>query len=423
MIDGAAHPVSLVVTDDLRRSRLTVFFRASTRDPALPLGGFCSLRPSWSSSSSSGACCSSEARRPRGSATSSPASSATRRTSRRTCCSPRTRSRASIRCPPRPTRSTSRSTRRHRRAAGRRSSGSSSRSRRSRSAASSSSAGRAAAATSRAAWPSLPRSCSGGSALILGRAPRGLRDLVAYCIGYGAQLSAYLFLVTDRYPYSGPNAYVSAREDDEPHPVRMTVTDDLRRSRLLVLFRLPLAIPHIVWLVLWAVVACPPCCSTWLCALVTGRAPRPFHRFLVRATALLDSPVRVPLPRRQPVPGLRRDARQLPGRPRARSERAAEAARHALPLSCSRSRRSWSPAGSHGALWTRRHPRLVRRALPGPDAGRPPQPRRLRAPLLGPVLRLSLPPDGPVSGQRAAARSRLSVADLRRYTGRRGAFV
>jgi hypothetical protein len=116
--------------------------------------------------------------------------------------------------------------------------------------------------------------------LIQGRAPRGLRDLVAYCIGYGAQVSAYLFLVTDRYPYSGPNAFASPREDEEPHPVRMTVTDDLRRSRLLALFRLPLAIPHIVWLLLWALVVLPTVLLTWICALVIGRAPRPFHRFI-----------------------------------------------------------------------------------------------------------------------------------------------
>jgi hypothetical protein len=116
--------------------------------------------------------------------------------------------------------------------------------------------------------------------LIQGRAPRGLRDLVSYCIGYGAQFSAYLFLVTDRYPYSGPNAFVSGREDEEPHPVRMTVTDDLRRSRLLALFRLPLAIPHLVWLLLWAAIVLPTILLTWLCALVIGRAPRPFHRFI-----------------------------------------------------------------------------------------------------------------------------------------------
>jgi uncharacterized protein DUF4389 len=116
--------------------------------------------------------------------------------------------------------------------------------------------------------------------VIQGRAPRGLRDLVAYCIGYGAQTSAYLFLVTDRYPYSGPNAFASPREDEEPHPVRMTVTDDLRRSRLLALFRLPLVIPHLVWLLLWALIVLPTVLLTWLCALVTGRAPQPFHRFI-----------------------------------------------------------------------------------------------------------------------------------------------
>jgi hypothetical protein len=116
--------------------------------------------------------------------------------------------------------------------------------------------------------------------LFLGRAPRGLRDLVAYCIGYGAQVSSYLFLVTDRYPYSGPNAFASPREDEEPHPVRMTVTDDLRRSRVLVLFRPPLAIPHLFWLILWSLVVVPTVLLTWICALVSGRAPRPFHRFI-----------------------------------------------------------------------------------------------------------------------------------------------
>src|SRR5207302_4146979 len=32
-----------------------------------------------------------------------------------------------------------------------------------------------------------------------GRATRGMRDLVVYCIGYASQLSAYVFLLTDRY--------------------------------------------------------------------------------------------------------------------------------------------------------------------------------------------------------------------------------
>ena len=41
-------------------------------------------------------------------------------------------------------------------------------------------------------------------ALALGRMPESLREAQAYAIRYSAQVSAYLFLVTGRYPYSGP---------------------------------------------------------------------------------------------------------------------------------------------------------------------------------------------------------------------------
>jgi hypothetical protein len=34
--------------------------------------------------------------------------------------------------------------------------------------------------------------------------PRGLRALTTWSVAYGAQVHAYLFLLTDRYPYSGP---------------------------------------------------------------------------------------------------------------------------------------------------------------------------------------------------------------------------
>jgi hypothetical protein len=36
--------------------------------------------------------------------------------------------------------------------------------------------------------------------LALGRMPRGMRDLAAYCLRYQAQTFAYLFLLTSRYP-------------------------------------------------------------------------------------------------------------------------------------------------------------------------------------------------------------------------------
>jgi len=120
------------------------------------------------------------------------------------------------------------------------------------------------------------------AALFRGRAPRGLRDVVAWGLAYSAQATAYVFLLTDRYPYSGPEAHLPPIEDDEaaPHPVTLTVADDLRRSRLTVFFRLLLALPHLVWLVLWSVLAWLAAIVNWLATLVTGTPPAPFTRFL-----------------------------------------------------------------------------------------------------------------------------------------------
>jgi hypothetical protein len=115
--------------------------------------------------------------------------------------------------------------------------------------------------------------------LALGRAPRGLRDLVAYALGYGAQTGGYLLLLTGRYPSSDPAlAEPFARLTE--HPVRMVVSDDLERPRLTVLFRLLLAIPHFVWLLLWSIATVFAAVAAWFAALVTGRNPSGLHRFL-----------------------------------------------------------------------------------------------------------------------------------------------
>jgi Domain of unknown function (DUF4389) len=42
------------------------------------------------------------------------------------------------------------------------------------------------------------------ASLVLGRMPHSLREAQAYSLRYSAQVLAYLLLVTDRYPYSGP---------------------------------------------------------------------------------------------------------------------------------------------------------------------------------------------------------------------------
>ena len=42
------------------------------------------------------------------------------------------------------------------------------------------------------------------AALFTGRMPEGLRNILAFTIRYGAQINSYAWLVTPRYPYSGP---------------------------------------------------------------------------------------------------------------------------------------------------------------------------------------------------------------------------
>jgi hypothetical protein len=115
------------------------------------------------------------------------------------------------------------------------------------------------------------------ASLATGRMPRGLRDLGAYGVGYSAQTVAYLLLLTDRYPSSEPrHAGPMALPD---HPVELDLRDELARPRLLVFFRVLLALPHVVWLALWTVLVVLSAIAGWLAALLTGRLPRPLHRF------------------------------------------------------------------------------------------------------------------------------------------------
>jgi hypothetical protein len=66
--------------------------------------------------------------------------------------------------------------------------------------------------------------------------------------------------------------------------VRLLLDDDGRRSRLTVAFRLLLALPHVVWLLLWSVAASLAAIANWFVALVRGRSAAPLHRFLAAYT-------------------------------------------------------------------------------------------------------------------------------------------
>ena len=64
------------------------------------------------------------------------------------------------------------------------------------------------------------------------------------------------------------------------HPIRLRITDDLQRTRLTVFFRLLLAIPHLAWEALLAIVAILAVIASWFATLFTGRSPDGLHSFL-----------------------------------------------------------------------------------------------------------------------------------------------
>lgn len=117
------------------------------------------------------------------------------------------------------------------------------------------------------------------AALALGRMPRGLRDLGAYGLGYGAWAAAYVLLLTGRYPNARPSL-VSPPQELPGHQVRLALADEGTRSRAVVFFRPLLVLPHIVWIVLWGVAALGAIVAGWFAALAVGRLPTPLHRFL-----------------------------------------------------------------------------------------------------------------------------------------------
>ena len=58
------------------------------------------------------------------------------------------------------------------------------------------------------------------------------------------------------------------------------MTDDLERNRLTVFFRWLLAIPHLIVLTLWSIVAEIAIIIAWFAALITGRVPAGLHNFI-----------------------------------------------------------------------------------------------------------------------------------------------
>ncbi len=86
-------------------------------------------------------------------------------------------------------------------------------------------------------------------------------------------------------PVAGPRLRRPASADygrRVDHPIRLSVSDDLRRTRLTVAFRLILAIPHLIWVALWGIVVALAVIVSWFATLFAGRTPDGLHDFIAQ---------------------------------------------------------------------------------------------------------------------------------------------
>jgi hypothetical protein len=81
----------------------------------------------------------------------------------------------------------------------------------------------------------------------------------------------------------GTAPLATPQAEPSPHPIRLVVYDDLKRSRLTVFFRLLLLIPHLIWQYPWSIVIWFCVIVNWFVVLIRGGTPEDMHHLLARA--------------------------------------------------------------------------------------------------------------------------------------------
>lgn len=88
--------------------------------------------------------------------------------------------------------------------------------------------------------------------------------------------------MSEPFPPEQPPPPGPVVEPPRPHPLRIVDNDDLKRSRLTVLVRVLLGIPHMIWLSLYGLVAIFVVFANWFATLVSGSTPQGMHTWLER---------------------------------------------------------------------------------------------------------------------------------------------
>ena len=214
--------------------------------------------------------------------------------------------------------------------------------------------------------------------------PRGLRDAGAYALGYrvaGARLPRCSSPTATRT--ADPHALLAQLEPPPLHPVRLEGdSDDLRRSRLTVFFRLPLRSRSSSGSCSGRSLRSSPCSCQWFVTLFRGPpggAAPPVPRARTSGFGSTSAPSSSLAA--NPFPGFSGAPGQLPARPRPAAPGAPEPLEDALPAVPRAPRRSSCRVGRSAVLIVAAILTWFAALFHGPGARGPAQPLRVRAPL------------------------------------------
>src|SRR5438876_680839 len=116
------------------------------------------------------------------------------------------------------------------------------------------------------------------------RPPCGTAGLAfaGFCSRCGRErLPAARFCIACGFQFTGPGPPLEVAQELTPvnaYPIRYRVRDDPRRQRALTVFRLVIAVPHLIGWVLVLPLSLVLAVLSWPFMLVTGRLPAPCHR-------------------------------------------------------------------------------------------------------------------------------------------------
>jgi len=116
--------------------------------------------------------------------------------------------------------------------------------------------------------------------LFTGRLPASIAGMQCMILRYGARLQTYLIFMVDEYP---PFTFATATADTGERPrVRVDVVPALEnRNRVTTFFRLILAIPHFVAMLVLSLAAVVCVLIAFFAVLFTGRWPEGLRGFVI----------------------------------------------------------------------------------------------------------------------------------------------